>query len=97
MGMKSRIVFVAGAGIGAVAGIGLALRTSGMSRRSVRDEFQQALEAVLFRVLDMTPFETAPSDIVLQAQATRTAAPYTAMDDVTLGESSIQSASGAIQ
>jgi hypothetical protein len=97
MGMKTRIVFFAGAGIGAAAGVGLALRASGMYQRSVRDEFQQAVEAVLFRVLDMTPFENAPADIVLQTQSTRSTSPYTGLDDVVLGESSAQSASGASQ
>jgi len=97
MGMRTRIVFIAGAGIGAAAGVGLALRSSGMSQRSVRDEFQQALETALFRVLDMTPFENASSDIVLQTQSGRPARPYTGSDDVILGESLIQSASGAVQ
>lgn len=97
MGMKSRIVFLVGAGVGAAVGVGAVLRASGANERSVRDELQQSLEAVMFRLLDMTPFENKPSDIVLQTQSTKTAPSYTGSDDVVLDDASMQSASGAAQ
>ena len=97
MGMKSRVVFVVGAGVGATIGIGLALRGSGYGQRSVRDEFQQSLEAILFNLLDMTPFENKPTDFVVQTQPGRTSETYTGTEDVMIDESSLASATGAVQ
>ena len=89
---RSRLLFVAGAGVGAAVGIGVALRASGLTSRSTRDELQQALEAVLFRVLDMTPFAESPTDYVVGTKASAAAQP--APVDIVLGSEPSDMATG---
>jgi|tagenome__1003787_1003787.scaffolds.fasta_scaffold20781257_2 hypothetical protein len=81
----NRMVFALGTAVGATIGVGAAMRATGLVQRSARDELQQSLEAVLFRLLDMRPFAPVPVDIVTDERPALSPSPYTAPVDVVLG------------
>jgi hypothetical protein len=93
--MKNRLIFMTGAAVGATVGIGTALRASGLVQRSVRDEFQQSLEALLFRALDMTPFTPQPVDVVTEIRPASTPLAYTPAADIVLNSRPGESGTGA--
>lgn len=63
---KHRLAFLFGTLIGAIAGVAAAFRTSELAGRQTRDQVQQSMERVLFKVLDMVPFKNEPSDVVTE-------------------------------
>ena len=65
-----RKAFVFGAFLGAAAGAAAAVLNAPQSGHHTRTQIQQSVEGLLFRVLDMTPFESTPTDIVQETQPT---------------------------
>ena len=61
---NSRKAFVFGALVGATAGTAVAFWNAPRSGRSSRTWIQQSVEGVLFKVLDMNPFQASPEDRV---------------------------------
>ncbi len=61
---KGRTAFVFGALIGAAAGAAAAFWNAPQSGHSTRTKIQQSVEGVLFKALDMNPFQAAPEDRV---------------------------------
>jgi len=61
---KHRTAFVFGALVGAAAGAGAAFWFAPQSGHSTRTKIQQSIEGVLFRVLDMNPFQPTADDRV---------------------------------
>ena len=61
---KGRTAFILGALVGAAAGAAFAYWNAPQSGHSTRTKIQQSVEGVLFRVLDMSPFQSAPEDRV---------------------------------
>jgi hypothetical protein len=59
-----RKAFVFGALLGATAGAAVAFWNAPQSGRRTRDQIQQSVERILFKALDMVPFQNAPSDTV---------------------------------
>jgi hypothetical protein len=63
-----RKAFVIGAMLGAAAGTIAAFWNAPQSGHRTRTQIQQAAEGVLFKALDMTPFEPKPSDTVTESR-----------------------------
>ncbi len=61
---NGRKAFVFGALVGAAGGAVAAFWNAPQSGRSTRTWIQQSIEGVLFKVLDMNPFQPAPEDRV---------------------------------
>ena len=61
---KHRTAFVFGVLVGASAGVAAAFLNAPQSGRRTRDQIQQSVERVLFKALDMVPFQNAPTDTV---------------------------------
>jgi hypothetical protein len=59
---KHRTAFVVGALLGASAGVVAAFLNAPQSGRRTRDQIQQAAERVLFKALDIVPFQNQPTD-----------------------------------
>jgi hypothetical protein len=70
----SRKAFVVGAVLGAAAGTIAAFWNAPQSGHRTRTQIQQAVEGVLFKALDMTPFEPKPSDTVTETRPSGAAA-----------------------
>ena len=70
---KQRAVFALGTLVGATAGVVAAFRGTDVAGRKTRDQIQQSLERVLFRVLDMVPFQNEPIDTVTASKPSRPA------------------------
>jgi hypothetical protein len=69
-----RTAFVVGVLVGAAAGAAAAFWNAPQSGRATRTRIQQSVEGVLFKVLDMNPFQSTPEDRVaadLAAPASR--------------------------
>jgi hypothetical protein len=66
-----RKAFVFGALLGATAGAAAAFWNAPQSGRRTRDQLQQSVEGIIFKALDMVPFQHQPADTVT---ATRPAA-----------------------
>ena len=60
--------------VGATAGVVAAFRGTDLSGRKTRDHLQQSMEGVIFRLLDMAPFQNAPTDTVTASFPSRPAA-----------------------
>jgi hypothetical protein len=79
----SRKAFVVGAMLGATAGAVAAFWNAPQSGHRTRTQIQQAVEGVLFKALDMVPFEPTPSDTVTETRPAGAApAPDLAPTDV---------------
>ena len=61
---KHRAAFVFGVLVGASAGVAGAFLNAPQSGRRTRDQIQQSVERVLFKALDMVPFQNVPTDTV---------------------------------
>ena len=61
---RHRAAFVFGAVVGAAAGAAVAYWNAPQSGHSTRTKIQQSVEGVLFKVLDMNPFQSASEDRV---------------------------------
>jgi len=59
---KHRTAFVFGVLVGASAGVAAAFLNAPQSGRRTRDQIQQSVERVLFKALDMVPFQNVPTD-----------------------------------
>jgi|SRR3954452_24509949 len=93
--LRNRFLFAVGTAVGATIGIGAAFRSSGFVNRSVRDEFQQSIESLLFRALDMVPFQVKPTDVVTETRPATSSAAYTPPPvDIVLGSRPSEAASG---
>ena len=68
---KQRAAFVLGTLVGATAGISAAFRGADASGRKTRDRIQQSFEGVLFKLLDMAPYQNAPTDTVTASYPSR--------------------------
>ena len=84
---NGRKAFVFGALVGAAGGAVAAFWNAPQSGRSTRTRIQQSLEGVIFKVLDMNPFEPSPQDRVAAglASATSRAIDQRAPVDVVIG------------
>jgi hypothetical protein len=65
---KHRTAFIFGAVVGATAGVAVAFWNAPQSGRRTRDQIQQAAERLIFRALDMVPFQNVPTDTVMSAR-----------------------------
>ena len=61
---RFRTVFIFGTLLGLAAGAFAAMRKSDQSARQTRDQIQQSFERILFKVLDMAPYQNKPTDTV---------------------------------
>jgi gas vesicle protein len=61
---RGRTAFVVGALVGAAAGAAVAFWNAPQSGRSTRTKIQQSVEGVLFKALDMNPFQATGEDRV---------------------------------
>ena len=61
---RGRTAFVVGALVGAAAGAAVAFWNAPQSGRLTRTKIQQSVEGVLFKALDMNPFQTMGEDRV---------------------------------
>jgi len=59
-----RKAFVFGVLVGASAGAVAAFWNAPQSGRRTRDQLQQSVERILFKALDMVPFQNTPTDTV---------------------------------
>ncbi len=59
---RHRTAFVFGVLVGASAGVAAAFLNAPQSGRRTRDQIQQTVERVLFKALDMVPFQNVPAD-----------------------------------
>jgi len=65
-----RKAFVFGALLGATAGAAAAFWNAPRSGRRTRDQIQQSVERIIFKALDMVPFQNAPADTMTASQPT---------------------------
>jgi gas vesicle protein len=84
MASKHRKAFVFGAFLGAAAGTAAAFWNAPQSGLRTRTQIQQAFEEVLFKALDMVPFENRPSDTVTETRAASAAAGDSVPVDIVL-------------
>ena len=63
-----RKAFVIGALLGATAGAAAAFWNAPQSGRRTRDRIQQSVERIIFKALDMVPFQNAPTDTLTASQ-----------------------------
>lgn len=64
-----RKAFVFGAVLGATAGAAAALWNAPQSGRRTRDQIQQSIERIVFKALDMVPYQYKPTDTVTATRA----------------------------
>jgi hypothetical protein len=62
---RHRTAFVFGVFVGATAGIAVAFLNAPQSGRRTRDQIQQAAVRVIFKALDMVPWQNEPADTVV--------------------------------
>ncbi len=72
---RHRKAFVFGTFIGAAAGTAAAFWNAPQSGHRTRTQIQQSIERVLFKALDMTPFESRPTDTVTENRPSTAAEP----------------------
>lgn len=65
-----RKAFVFGALLGATAGAAAAFWNAPQSGRRTRDQIQQSVERIIFKALDMVPFQNAPTDTLTASRPT---------------------------
>ena len=65
-----RKAFVVGALLGASAGAIAAFWNAPQSGRRTRDQIQQSIERVIFKALDMVPFQNGPTDTLTATRPT---------------------------
>lgn len=63
---RHRKAFVFGAFVGAAAGTVAAFWNAPQSGHRTRTQIQQTIERALFKALDMTPFQSGPTDTVTE-------------------------------
>jgi len=79
---RHRTAFVVGVLVGASAGVVAAFLNAPQSGRRTRDQIQQAAERVIFKALDMVPWQNTPADTVV---ANHPAAEQAAAVDIVIG------------
>jgi hypothetical protein len=82
---KHRAAFVFGVLVGASAGVAAAFLNAPQSGRRTRDQIQQSVERVLFKALDMIPFQNVATDTVTSTRPAAAPAVDTPPVDVVIG------------
>ena len=82
---KHRAAFVFGVLVGASAGVAAAFLNAPQSGRRTRDQIQQSVERVLFKALDMVPFQNGPTDTVTSTRPAGAPVVETPPVDVLIG------------
>jgi gas vesicle protein len=81
---RHRTAFIIGVLVGGTAGIAASFLNAPQSGRRTRDQIQQSAERVIFKVLDMIPYQHVASDTVTSNRAGGMASDGQAPVDVVL-------------